>query len=179
MYVYQQRDALLNIQNLTAVTITGSLSEDTLGRIERDPGSWQFGGHILEPVLIESTEDSGRALGAVRINLEGNLYDEDLTAWDGLFDVVCGYYQMPLRDGTIRALFGAGEAPVYRAVDVIHLLRRTGANDRIIAQSAGVDAAGIDDWEDGNVPLDVQSLGKLEKAWPLLPWELIVSCLQD
>ena len=62
---------------------------------------------------------------------------------------------------------------------MIHLLRRTGANDRIIAQSAGVDAAGIDDWEDGNVPLDVQSLGKLEKAWPLLPWELIVSCFQN
>lgn len=55
------------------------------------------------------------------------------------------------------------------------LLKRAGANRERIASAAGVDRVTIDSWIAGDTAMDLSELKKIENAYPLLPWDLIVS----
>lgn len=175
MYIYQQRDTLLNLQNLTAITITGRFAVKTVNRIEAEPGTWQMEGMILTPRLVQGDFAEGKCLGAVRVNLEGSIFEETLSMLDSLFDEIYGYYQLLLQNQMVDALLDTSAAPVsFDVEEILKMLRRTGDSDRLIENQLGITSATVDDWEDGNVALDAASLAGMVNGWPLMPWDYLI-----
>jgi len=182
MFVYQQREKLLDIKDLAAITVIGAIGPNWLARFEQEDSPFLVGNLAILPYVVESSKtDDGFAQGAVRVSVSGAIYEEDLETLASMFDTVYAYYQMPLQNQVIEELLaGPGGRPVqFNVSGLIHQLRRAGADKKRIEKAAGVDSATVDSWISGNAEITIDQLHALINAWPLLPWEYLLMHYED
>lgn len=180
MFVFQQRQLLLDIPDLSAVTVLGSFRPDAVEKFKSEEGPYKLGNFRFEVHLTPTTLEGDREEGAILLHLDGSIYESDLEEIEDLFDLIYAYYQLPLRDEVIDALFELPDTSFQISMErFIHIMKRAGANKTMIAKAAGVDPITIDSWVAGDCSLDLSELSKLEKAFPLLPWDLIVFCYNN